>query len=420
MENISIKRPRFLLMLFEILALILLFTYDIETVNKDNMLVGIGLVLIIYISNIILYKVSSGDHYIYLIATMLMSIGLIMIYRLNPALGKKQLIFVFIGVVCFYLTYFILKNIRIWDRFIIFYIILGYLFFAITFIFSSRTHGAKNWISLFGLISFQPAEITKLILIFILACHYGKERDDRILSGSKYSKYSSLLILFIIYTFMGLLFLQRDLGMALIFYGIFVIIQFIFEEDRRLVYGNILLFVISGTLGYFIFSHVRVRFDIWLDPWKYAETTGYQIIQGLFSIAEGGFFGRGLGLGHPQFIPLAYNDFIYPAIIEEMGVFMGIAIIMLFMILVYRGFKIAIRQSDMFLKVLAFGVSALFGVQSFVILGGVLNVIPLTGITLPFMAYGGTSILSSFIALGVLQVASEDIKWEVEVDGQAK
>ncbi|HEY4544198.1 MAG TPA: FtsW/RodA/SpoVE family cell cycle protein, partial [Tissierellaceae bacterium] len=162
------------------------------------------------------------------------------------------------------------------------------------------------------------------------------------------------------------------------------------------------------------FSHVRVRFDIWLDPWKYAETTGYQIIQGLFSIAEGGFFGRGLGLGHPQFIPLAYNDFIYPAIIEEMGVFMGIAIIMLFMILVYRGFKIAIRQSDMFLKVLAFGVSALFGVQSFVILGGVLNVIPLTGITLPFMAYGGTSILSSFIALGVLQVASEDIKWEVE------
>lgn len=125
-------------------------------------------------------------------------------------------------------------------------------------------------------------------------------------------------------------------------------------------------------------------------------------------------------MGHPQFIPLAYNDFIYPAIIEEMGVFMGIAIIMLFMILVYRGFKIAIRQSDMFLKVLAFGVSALFGVQSFVILGGVLNVIPLTGITLPFMAYGGTSILSSFIALGVLQVASEDIKWEVEVDGQIK
>ena len=134
--------------------------------------------------------------------------------------------------------------------------------------------------------------------------------------------------------------------------------------------------------------------------------------QSLFAIAEGGFFGTGLGLGHPHFIPLAYTDFIFSAICDEMGLFTGIGIIMLFMILVYRGFKIALSQSDLFYRILALGVSILFGVQSIIILGGVLKVLPLTGITLPFVSYGGSSILSSFIGLGILQVASEELDLE--------
>ena len=135
-------------------------------------------------------------------------------------------------------------------------------------------------------------------------------------------------------------------------------------------------------------------------------------------MAEGGFFGTGLGLGHPEFIPLAYTDFIFPAIVEEMGIFAGIGIIMLFMILVYRGFKIGLGQRNKFYRILALGISLLFAIQSIVILGGVMKVIPLTGITLPFVSYGGTSIVSSFIALAILQVASEEINIKEENNDQ--
>ena len=159
---------------------------------------------------------------------------------------------------------------------------------------------------------------------------------------------------------------------------------------------------------------MQIRFEAWIDPWKYIDTRGYQITQSLFAIASGGFFGTGIGLGHPDFIPEVHTDFIFSAICEEMGIFTGMAIIMLFMILVYRGFKIAINQGNKFFRIVALGISILFGIQSFIILGGVLNVIPLTGITIPFVSYGGSSILSSFIALGILQVASEDLDYGEE------
>lgn len=413
-KNISSKLPRILLSFFQILCLVLVLSFSKEDLNINVIKINAILIVAIYFSNLILYKYIKGDHYIFLIAAMLLSIGLIMIYRLNPFLGTKQLILVILGITSFYLTYFILKHIKIWDKLLPLYLGVSYLFFFLTLTLSIKTHGAKNWIVISENISFQPAELTKIILIFILASYYGREKEERFLHNSKYEKYSSLIIMGIVYSFILLLFLQKDLGMSLIFYGIFLVVQFIFEEDRRVVLLNILLFTISGIIGIILFNHVRIRFSIWINPWKYATTTGYQIVQSLFAIAEGGFFGRGLGLGNPQFIPLSYNDFIFSAIIEEMGVFMGIAIIMLFMILVYRGFKIGLSQKNKFLKVLAYGASALFGVQSFIILGGVLKVIPLTGITLPFIAYGGTSIISSFIGLGILQAASEEALWEGE------
>ena len=195
----------------------------------------------------------------------------------------------------------------------------------------------------------------------------------------------------------------------LIFYSIFIALQFIYEENRKLILYNLLLFIVAGVAGYFLFDHVRIRFQIWLDPWKYIDNKGYQITQSLFAIATGGFFGTGIGLGHPDFIPEVYTDFIFSAICEEMGIFTGIGVIMLFLILVYRGFKIAISQDDKFFRIVALGISILFGIQSFIIFGGVLKLIPLTGITIPFVSYGGSSMVSSFIALGILQVASEEI-----------
>lgn len=405
------KSPRNLLFIFEILALFLMLVYRGEKIDKLTLGTGIGLVLIIYLSNYILSKVSTGDNYIFLIVTMLISIGTIMIYRIDEGLGIKQLIWLSMGIFVFFITYFILKYIRGWKNWLYLYIGGSYILFLITFMFGSRKKGAINWVSL-GKIAFQPAEITKLLLVFILSAYYSN------ISKWKEKKYSSYYLMGIVYSFIILLFLQRDLGTAVVFYAIFIAIQFIYEEDRKLILYNIGLSGLGGILGYTLFDHVKIRFQAWLNPWKYIERQGYQITQSLFAIAEGGFFGKGLGLGHPDFIPVVYTDFIFSAICEEMGIFTGIGIIMLFMILVYRGFKIAISQENQFYKILALGISTLFGVQSFIILGGVLKMIPLTGLTLPFISYGGSSILSSFIALGILQICSEEIEIKENNDEQ--
>jgi cell division protein FtsW (lipid II flippase) len=408
-NDISNRSPRNLLFLFEILSLSLVFLYDWGSVDRATYITAIGLVIIIYLSNFILNKISKGDSYIFLIVTMLVSIGVIMVYRIDSQLGMKQLLWLSLGILIFYLTYFVLKFIRGWKNWIPLYLGLSYLLFFLTFLLGKRKYGAINWITIGGH-SFQPAEITKILLIFIIAAYYSNPEKF-----SKY-KYAPYYIMGIVYSFIALLFLQRDLGTALIFYAIFLAIQFIYEDRRILILYNIILFAAGGILGYVVFDHVKIRVLTWIDPWSYIDNKGYQITQSLFAIASGGFFGTGLGLGHPEFIPLSYTDFIFSAICEEMGLFTGIGVIMLFMILVYRGFKIALNQTHKFYRILALGVSILFGIQSIIILGGVLKVLPLTGITLPFVSYGGTSILSSFIALGILQVASEDIDTREEAE----
>ena len=151
---------------------------------------------------------------------------------------------------------------------------------------------------------------------------------------------------------------------------------------------------------------MKIRVATWIDPWKYVDGIGYQITQSLFAIASGGFFGTGLGLGRPDFIPVAESDFIFAAICEEFGAFAGIGIIMLFLILLYRGIKIALLKDDFFERALAIGVSTMFALQALVMFGGVTKLLPLTGITIPFLSYGGSSLISSFLSLGILNSIS--------------
>ncbi len=403
-KNIKFKTPIRLLFLFEIMTLILLASYDYESITDFTIKTIITLIAIVYFSNRLLSKVSKGDRYVFLIVSMLISIGVIMIYRINSNLGEKQLIWIILGVLSFFITYFIMKSYKHWDRFLSLYVGGIYFLFLLTFTLGTVTKGAKNWIEIGG-ISFQPAEFIKILLIFVLASYYSKQDYYK-----EKTKYSSLILMAIVYSFLGLLFLQKDLGMAVVFYGIFVSIQFVYEEDRKLLLYNIILFVVGAVIAYFLFDHVKIRFQAWIDPWKYIEKQGYQITQSLFAIAEGGFFGSGIGLGYPSFIPEVHTDFIFGAICEEMGTLTGIGIIMLFLIFVYRGFKIAMEQKILFYRILALSISISFGIQIFIILGGVLKVIPLTGITLPFISYGGSSMLTSYIALGALQRSSENIE----------
>lgn len=409
-KKINYKVPRNLLFLFELMTLLLIFLYYYnETLGKYTIIYGLGMILIVYISNLLLFRISSGDNYIFLIVTMLVSIGVLMIYRIDPILGMKQLIWTGIGIVAFFATYFTIKKIKGWEDWFLFYGIGAVLLFVMTLILGNRIGGSINWISIGG-VSFQPSEIIKILTIFIIGSYYTKYDEF------EKKRFGNYYLIGIIYLFIMFLFLQRDLGMVLIFYSIFLALQFIYEKDRKLIIYNILFVLISGIAGYFLFSHVKIRFQAWLNPWAYIDTKGYQITQSLFAIAEGGFFGTGFGLGHPEFIPEVHTDFIFSAICEEMGIFTGIGIIMLFLILVYRGFKISINQRNKFFRIVALGISILFGIQSFIIFGGVLKMIPLTGITIPFVSYGGSSMLSSFIALGILQVASEELEFEEEQD----
>ncbi|HLR35909.1 MAG TPA: FtsW/RodA/SpoVE family cell cycle protein [Tissierellales bacterium] len=403
----SYRVPRNLLVFFHILILLLLFAHDRDNIDKATLISSVILIFVIYISNFLLLKISSGDYYIFLVVSMLLSIGILMIYRIDPYLGMRQVIWVSGGIVVFFLTYIIVKKIKVWENWIWLYGAGSLGLFLATLVFGSTIGGSKNWIKL-GKFSFQPAEIVKLMFIFFIASYYvNKDKYDKNGRGGYYMLISA-------YVFLGFLFLQKDLGMALVFYLIFLSIQFVYEKDRKLIFYNICLFIIGAFVSYFIFNHVRIRVKTWLDPWQYIDNKGYQITQSLFAIASGGFFGTGIGLGYPDFIPEVHTDFIFSAICEEMGLFTGMAVIMLFLILVYRGFKIALSQQDLFFKIVAFGITIMFGFQAFIIFGGVIKMIPLTGITLPFVSYGGSSMIASFVALGILQVASEEIEIEVE------
>ncbi|MDY0235141.1 MAG: FtsW/RodA/SpoVE family cell cycle protein [Gudongella sp.] len=402
----TIKTPRRLLFIFQILTISLIFLYSWDSLSMDVYLLAIGLILLIYLSNVVVSKISSGDHYLFLIVSMLMSIGVIMIYRISPELGIKQLLWLTIGIGVFFISYFAIKWLSVWDKMLYLYIFINYSFFAITFILGTRKHGAINWIQI-GDISIQPGEFAKIVLVFIIAAYFANENYE------KKNKYANWVLIFIIYSFIGLFFIQRDLGTALVFFGIFTGLQFIYSKKRYLIGINIMGAVFGGLTGYLLFDHVKVRILTWINPWPYIDNKGYQITQSLFAISSGDYFGTGLGRGNPSFIPLSYNDFIFSSITEEMGVFTGIGIIMLFMLLTYRGFKIALKQRQIFYRIIAIGISLMFGIQAFIIIAGVLKLIPLTGLTLPFVSYGGSSVIASFAALGILQGSSEKLEGRI-------
>lgn len=416
-DNAMQKTPRAILLTINIMAMVLLYFYKGE-IMEQSLIYVILFLGAIYITNILLGKVSSGDHYMYLIVSLLVSIGVFMIYRINPDLGIKQMIFSGVGIAAFFGTHQLLKRLNKLQDYTLYYLIISYLLYLLTFLIGSRIGGAKNWIVL-GPISIQPAEMIKILYVFFMASFYVNRTRIKEQLGQKFSKLQNLndnlytaLFMAVCYSFIGFLFLQSELGISLLFFLVFNTILYVFEPNRKMILINIVGAMIMGVVGYFLFAHVRLRVDIWLNPWDDVHGRGYQIVQSLFAIAEGGFFGTGIGLGNPDYVPEVHTDFIFSAISEEMGIFAGIAVMLMFMILIYRGIKVTLSQKDRFYKIVALGITSTFAFQAFIILGGVIGMIPLTGITLPFISYGGSSLVTSFVSLGILQFASEEIEVE--------
>ena len=399
----KLKNPSSLLLWFQILTISIVLLSNSNSFTTKNTMYFIIFIDATALANKLVSKITEGDNYLMLIVSMLLSIGVVIIYRINPSEGIKQINWAIGGMIIFFLSYFILKLFKGWENLTILYLIGCVAMFALTLILGKETMGATNWVVIGGF-SFQLSELTKILYIFFTASFHENKRFL-----AKF-KYKGLLYMVITYIFIGFFFLQKDLGSAVIFFALYFITLFVYKYDKKFIIGNFLLAIIGAVAAYILFAHIKVRFSIWLDPWKDVGGTGYQIVQSLFAVAAGGFFGTGLGRGRLDLIPVSTSDFIFPAIVEEMGVFTGMGVIMLFMILVYRGFKMAIEQDNYFFKSIAVSISSLFALQALIMIGGVLKIIPMTGITIPFVSYGGSSMISSFMALGILQFCSSDIK----------
>lgn len=401
----SLRRSVFL---FQILALSLVILYDAGSLTQNRLYFALLLVGVTYAANLVVRKLLRGDPYLFIIATFLLSIGTIIIFRLDADSGFRQIVWILAGFAVYFISYLAMRLIPKLDRPTFGYFALAALLFLATLAIGKDINGARNWIFI-GPISIQPTEISKILLVFFVASFYSRYGDYKDLRIRKIPA-GKYLLLACVYVLMAFAVIQRDLGTVLIFASIFLALQYIYEPERIMILANILLMTLGGGMATLLFSHIRVRLATWINPWEFIDSIGYQITQSLFAIASGGFIGTGIGLGMPQTIPLAETDFIFAAICEEMGILSGMGIIMLFLLLCYRSYKIAFGQKNLFYRAVAIGLATMFAAQSMIIFAGVLKLIPLTGITIPFVSYGGSSMLASFIALGILQYLSEDME----------
>lgn len=399
MKSAVFKNPINMVVIINVLAFALLFFYR-TPFNYQTLYVGGSILALSVITYSIIYFNHLGDEYLFLIVSMLITIGVVMLCRIKYSLGIAQVGWYLISVCVFYVVYVIYRYINIWSKFKWVYFGLSILLFLVTLVFGVTINGARNWIVIAGQ-TFQPSEIIKLLFIFFLACYFSGERNKRIFNLPE-----RYIVSLVTYIFMGFLILQREWGITLLFFMSYYILMYIYDNDKLLLLANALITLVIGSIGAFTLRHIQIRFQSWLNPWDDISNTGYQITQSLFAIASGGFFGRGIGLGNPEFIPEVHSDFIFSAICEEMGIFGGVAVILLYFIFVYRGIKIALMLPEGFDKSVALGITIMFGLQMFIIVGGVIKLIPLTGITLPFVSYGGSSLVTSFISLGILQAIS--------------
>lgn len=339
-----------------------------------------------------------GDKYIFLFACLLSVIGIVMIYRLNLSESVKQIVWFAISVTSFILAVVILPDIKRFDKFKYVFLVFTIIFMGMATVIGTEINGSKNWVVI-GSFHFQPSEFGKLFFIAYLASALKDYDND-------FRKLIQPAI--VVMMCLGFMVLQKDLGSALIFFGISVTMLYMATSKVKYVVTCVALFAIGAFASYQIFDHVRLRFMIWKNPWPYANNESYQVVQSMFSIASGGFTGTGLGLGHPEYVPVNTSDFIFSAICEELGILTGFAIIILYFLLFYRCMRAAFYVEDDFSRLLAVGFSSMIACQAIVIIGGVLNMIPLTGITMPLVSYGGSSMLITFLALGIIQKISEE------------
>lgn len=343
----------------------------------------------------------------------LSGIGITFVTRLQPDASLGQVVFLFLGVALMVGTLAVVKNLEVVKRYKYVLGIAGIILLVLPMFIGTEIYGSKLWIKIGGF-QFQPGEFAKVLIVLFLAGYLAENREllsisNRTVLGIKFPRLRLLYPLFIVWGVCLLVVaFDRDLGSALLFYTIFLIMLYVATGRVSYVIIGLALLAVGAFGMYQIMSHVQVRVAIWLDPFSDAQNLGYQIVQSLFSLADGGLAGIGIGKGMADIIPVVASDMIFAAIGEEMGLLGGSAVLLLFMLFAVRGLTTAARAKSDLAAFSAAGLTAAISFQAFTIVGGVTKLIPLTGVTLPFMSQGGSSLLASFVIVALLLRAGDE------------
>jgi cell division protein FtsW (lipid II flippase) len=395
---------------------------------------SLPILLFVVISGILSWRAPRADQLLLPLVAMLAGLGLLLMARLQASfeaqglityygrVAAKQTVFVTAGVALLLLMvlapldriFIRLQRMSLMDwlknhRWI--WVLVGILLVAITFVFGKGPPGQdqKLWIDL-GFFTFQPSELLKLALVIFLASYLDEYREV-VAAGWRVGPFTLPPLPYLLPMAgmwgltMGFIFIQRDLGGALLLFCIFLAMLYVATGKSWYALTGLAAFAVGAYGMYHVIGRVQDRVAIWLNPWADAPGTGYQIVQGQYAISAGGIFGTGLGQGSPAVVPAIHTDFVFTAIAEELGLAGSIAVLLLYILLMYRGYHIALRLNSRFRgfeQLLAVGLTSIIAVQTFIIVAGNLRVIPLTGVTLPFISYGGSSVLINFLIAGLL------------------
>lgn len=355
------------------------------------------------------------------LAAVLNGIGFVTIARLDRDLARIQSVWTAVGVGAFVVTLLLVRRVRILEQYRYSFALLGMLFLLLPLVpgVGRTINGARLWVRL-GWLNFQPGEAAKVLLVVFMAAYLVDKRELLSAGSVRVGRMHLPALrhlgpLMLAWGFsIVVMVMEKDLGSSLLFFAVFAAMLYMATNRAAYLASGLVLFTAGAAFAYNLFGHVQVRVSTWLDPWGDPRDTGFQIIQSWYAFGTGGVAGTGLGLGNPEKIPQVATDFVFAAVGEELGLLGTIGIVLCFLLVVGTGFRIALEAPRPFPKLFAAGLTAILGLQTFLILGGVTRLIPLTGITLPFVSYGGSSLVANFVILALLLRVSEETREAVE------
>jgi cell division protein FtsW (lipid II flippase) len=367
----------------------------------------LGLLVAAHVAN--RFFAPNADGVLLPLAALLNGLGYVIIARIDTDLARLQATWTLVSIAAYVLTLVVVRRVPDLARYKWTFACIGFALLALPLIpgVGFGNESARLWVHI-GPVNFQPGEFAKIALALFFTAYLTERRELIAAGGWKLGPFNlpeprHMGPIFVAWAASLVIMIgQKDLGSSLLFFTLFVVLLWVATERAAFLVMGALMFAAGAVLAWSQFSHVQDRVDIWLDPWRDAGGKGYQVVQAVYALAWGGATGTGLGLGDPTRIPEVQNDFIFAAIGEELGLLGATAVILSFVLMVGSGLRIAVQAERTFEKLLATGLTTILGVQAFIILGGVTRVVPLTGVTLPFVSYGGSSLLSNYILLALL------------------